>query len=82
MENWEQLLKQLLDRMGFDDYKVEVDEEHRHGTVFIHNDPGLIKENLPLMVESFNHLLQLVARRAEPLLPEHPSPPEEGRDEG
>jgi predicted RNA-binding protein Jag len=63
MDNWEKLIKEILDRMGFDDYKVEVDEVHRHGMVFIHNDPGLIKENLPLLVENFNHLLQLIARR-------------------
>lgn len=63
MENWEQYIKTFLEKMGFTDFKVEVDLEHRHSTVFIHNDPGLIKENLPMLVESVNHLLQLVARR-------------------
>lgn len=63
MENWEQFVKELIEKMGFTDYKVEVDVEHRHGTVFIHNDPGLVKENLPLIVESVNHLVQLIARR-------------------
>ena len=49
--------------MGFDDYTIDFDAEHRHGAVFIHNDPNLVRENLPLIVESVNHLLQLVARR-------------------
>lgn len=65
MENWEQFVKELLEKMSFTDYKVEIDAEHRHGTVFIHNDPGLIKENLPLLVESVNHLVQLIARRKD-----------------
>lgn len=48
---------------GFADWKVEVDEEHRHGTVFIHDNPALIKENLPVLVESFNYLIQLIAKK-------------------
>ncbi len=49
--------------MGFDDYTVDIDAEHHHGKIFIHNDPGLIKENLPVIVESLNHLVQLAARK-------------------
>lgn len=63
MDNWDSYIRNLIGLMGFDDIKLEVDEEHRHGSLFIHNDPGLIKENLPVIVESMNHLLQLVARR-------------------
>lgn len=49
--------------MGFDDYKLDVDAEHHHARLFIYNDPGLIKENLPVIVENFNLLLQLLARK-------------------
>ena len=48
---------------GFTDWKAEVDEEHKHGTVFIHDTPALIKENLPALVESFNYLIQLIAKK-------------------
>jgi spoIIIJ-associated protein len=61
MQNWETFLKTLLSKMGFTDFSVEVDEEHRHARMFIHNDPGLIKEQLPQLVDTFNHLLQHVA---------------------
>lgn len=63
MENWESFINKLVELMGFDDYQVHVDAEHHHARLFIHNDPGLIKENLPGLVENFNLLLQLVARR-------------------
>ncbi len=63
MENLETLVKKLIELMGFDDYKVDMDLEHRHGKIFIHNDPNLIKENLPMIVESLNHLVQLAARK-------------------
>lgn len=63
MENWENFLKKLVELLGFDDYKVDVDAEHHHARLFIHNDPGLVKENLPVMVESFNLLLQLLAKK-------------------
>ena len=49
--------------MGFSDYKAEIDHEHRHGSLVIFDDPALIKENLPAIVESLNHLIQLVARK-------------------
>ena len=63
MESWETLVKKLIELMGFNDYKVEIDNEHRHGIVFIHDDPALVKENLPILVESFNHTIQLIARK-------------------
>ena len=49
--------------MGFDDYTIEVDEEHRHGKIFIHNNPNLIKENLPSILDSINHLVQLITKK-------------------
>ncbi len=63
MENWEIFLKQFIELLGFDDYKLELDQEHRHGRAYIHNDPNLVRDNLPVLVESINHLLQLVAHK-------------------
>lgn len=63
MENWKNFLNKLVELLGFDDYKVDVDAEHNHARLFIHSDPGLIKENLPILVESLNLLLHLVAKK-------------------
>lgn len=63
MENWENFLNKLLELLGFDDYRIDIDAEHHHARVFIHSDPGLVKENLPVLVESLNLLLQLAAKK-------------------
>lgn len=49
--------------MGFDDYAIEVDEEHRHGKILIRNNPTLVKENLQSILDSINHLVQLIAKK-------------------
>lgn len=59
----EHFVKKLIELMGFGEYKVDIDSEHRHGSVFIYDNPTLIKENLPSIVESINHLAQLVAKK-------------------
>ncbi len=63
MKNLEIFVKKLIELMGFDDYTIEIDEEHRHGKIFIHNNPNLVKENLPLILDSINHLTQLITRK-------------------
>jgi len=49
--------------MGFGDHKIEIDGEHKHGTIFIHSHPVLIKENLPILIMHLNHLVQILARK-------------------
>lgn len=63
MENWELFTKKLLELMGFSDFKVKVDEEHHHGSIYIYDSEQLVKENLPYLIEHFNHLIQLVAKK-------------------
>lgn len=63
MEKWETLIKKLIEAMGFRDYKLDIDEEHKHGSLFLYDGETMIKENLPSIVESFNHLFQLIAQR-------------------
>lgn len=63
MKNLEAFVRKTIELMGFDDYVIEVDEEHRHGKIFIHNNPALVKENLPLILDSINHLVQLLAKK-------------------
>jgi spoIIIJ-associated protein len=63
MENWESLIKKLIESMGFADFRVDFDAEHNHGSVFIYENEGLIKDNAPVIIASFNHILQLIAKK-------------------
>ncbi len=63
MEHWEQFIKTLIEGLGFTNYKVDIDAEHRHGAVFIYEDQELVKGNLPALVEAINHLVQLIAQK-------------------
>ena len=63
MENWETFASKLIELMGFREKGVEVDSEERRGAIFIHDHPSLVREHLPILVESFNHLIQQVARK-------------------
>jgi len=63
MKNLETFVKKLIELMGFDDYAIEIDEEHRHGKILIRNNPTLVKENLQSILDSINHLAQLIAKK-------------------
>lgn len=63
MEQWEKYMTNLVEKMGFSDFRVEVDTEHNHGSVFIYDSQNLVKENLPFLIENINHLTQLVAKK-------------------
>lgn len=63
MENPEQLIKKIIEFMGFTDYRIEFKPDQRRGAVFIYDNPTLVKENLPVLVESVNHLLQTIAKK-------------------
>lgn len=65
MENWEPLIKKIIELMGFGDYRVEVKPDQRRSSVYIYDSEPLIKENLPTIVESMSHFLQMVARKNE-----------------
>lgn len=63
MESWEQFLKNLVERMGFGDFKAEVDEAHRSASIVIYEQPPGFREYIPLFVESMNHLSQVIAQK-------------------
>lgn len=63
MESPEALIKKILEFIGFSDFKVEIKPDQKHGSVHIYDSPVLVKENLPVIVESLNHILQMVARK-------------------
>jgi spoIIIJ-associated protein len=61
--NWQEFIKEMIQKMGFKDFVVDINEEHQNGSVFIHENENLIKENLLLLVENINKLIQFVAQR-------------------
>lgn len=63
MENWELFIKEVLDRIGFTDYRLEIKLDERRGSVFIYENQEMVKENLPAIVEAVNHILQMVAKK-------------------
>ena len=63
MEHWETFLKTLVERMGFRDFKAEVDEPHRSASVVIYEQAPGLQEHIPLFVESLNHLSQIISQK-------------------
>lgn len=63
MTDWESLTKKLIELMGFEDFRVEMKPEERRGSIFIYDNPSLIKENLPSLVWSINHILHMIAKK-------------------
>jgi predicted RNA-binding protein Jag len=63
MNAWETLIKEIVDRMGFREYRLEVLPEENRASLFIYEDEGFFKENLPVIVDALNHLLQMIARK-------------------
>jgi spoIIIJ-associated protein len=62
---WETYVKTLVENMGFRDYRLEVNEAENHGSLFIYENETLVKEQLPRIVESINHILQMVGRKQD-----------------
>jgi spoIIIJ-associated protein len=63
MDDWETLTKKIVAFMGFNDYRVEIKPEEKRGALFIYDGGALLKESLPALVESFNHLFQMIAKK-------------------
>jgi len=63
MENLETLIKKIFELMGFSDFRVDTKPDQRRGSIFIYDNPSLVKENLPTLVESINHILQMITKK-------------------
>ena len=63
MIDWESLIKKIIELMGFGDFRVEVKPEERRGSIFIYDNPSLVKENLPSLVEGINHVVHMIAKK-------------------
>ena len=49
--------------MGFKDYRLEIQEDGTRSALFIYENENFVKENLSNIVESFNHILQMIAKK-------------------
>ena len=49
--------------MGFSDYRLEISEDGSRNALFIYENENFIREHLPMIVESMNHLLQMIAKK-------------------
>ena len=63
MEQPEEVVKKIVELMGFTDFRVEVNPERKRASVFIYNSEELVKENLLTIVDSINHLLRMIAKK-------------------
>jgi predicted RNA-binding protein Jag len=63
MDTWEPIIKKIVEGMGFRDYRLELKLDENRGSLFIYENEAWMKENLPMVVESLNHLLQMVAKK-------------------
>ncbi|MGC9598902.1 MAG: R3H domain-containing nucleic acid-binding protein [Minisyncoccia bacterium] len=63
MESWEAIAKNIVEAMGFRDYRLEMKPEEKRGSLFIYDGGNLLKENLAAIVESVNHLFQMIAKK-------------------
>jgi spoIIIJ-associated protein len=65
MESWEAIIKNILNGMGFADYRLELAADGGRNALFIYESETLVRENLSAIVESMNHLLQMIAKKNE-----------------
>jgi len=63
MEQWDSFVKKLVEGLGFRSFRVEINEEFRHGAVFIDDIEPLSKDGVAHLVEDINHILQLIAKK-------------------
>lgn len=63
METWDTIIKNIVNGMGFSDYHLEIAEDGNRNSLVIYESENLIRENLPNIVESINHILQMIAKK-------------------
>lgn len=63
MEQWDIIIKDLVEKIGFKDYHVVLKPEEGHGSLFIYENEEWMKGNLPMVVDAMNHVLQMIAKK-------------------
>ncbi|MDI6717639.1 MAG: R3H domain-containing nucleic acid-binding protein [Patescibacteria group bacterium] len=62
MEQLEQIIKQLIEKMGFSDFSVSFDSEGNRFSILI-NDGAFLEKSIPDFIVDFNYLIKLVAKK-------------------
>ncbi|MCL5004715.1 MAG: hypothetical protein M1170_02090 [Patescibacteria group bacterium] len=62
MEKIEQIIKQMVEMMGFDDFSVNYSADNGKISIFI-NDNLISENNLPTIVGNFDTVVKLIAQR-------------------
>ena len=60
---WEPVIKDIIERIGFRDYRLELQADQDRGSLFIYENEGWMREHLPMIVEALNHILQMMAKK-------------------
>lgn len=78
METLKQTIQQILEKIGFKDFSIEIDSENRKVSILI-NDGEWLKEWLPKLVSEFNFLINLIYKK-EAAQEGEPRPEASGRE--
>ena len=62
MEKMKQTIEQLINLMNVGEFRVELSDDQKRLNIFF-EDQNLFKNNLPAIVNDFNHLCQLIAKK-------------------
>lgn len=62
MEKIEQIIKQIVEMMGFEDFSVNYSADNGKISIFI-NDDLISENNLPIIVSNFDIIVKLIAQR-------------------
>jgi len=63
MDTWETTIKNIIEKIGFRDYRLDWVAEQDRGSLFIYENEYWLREHLPMIVESMNHVLQMMAKK-------------------
>ncbi|MBS3903663.1 MAG: hypothetical protein KGZ30_04820 [Anaplasmataceae bacterium] len=61
--NWQEFITQLLKHLGFQDFRIEINDEHKHAHIVISDYPVLNKDQVASLIQNLNHVIQLVAKK-------------------
>ena len=62
MEKIESIIKEMVGMMGFDDFSVNYSADSGRFSIFI-NDSFISENNLPAIMNSFDSVIKLIARK-------------------
>lgn len=64
MENLEQIIKDLITKMGFEDFSVNFDSDSSRFSIFI-NDGKFLEHSLQDFIQDFNFVIKLITKKLD-----------------